>query len=233
MPMPVQRKLIRNGTIRLEVDSVDATLTAIRGSVQAFGGYVSNESQSGDAIGGRRATLTCRIPAEKLDGMLGRVRSLGRILEETITTEDITDRYFDLQASLANQKRLEARLAELLGRPANKLSDLLDVERELARVRTGIDQMEGRQRLWDNQVAFSTLTVNVEGPRPALAAAEGGIGRSLASAVHEAGENFVSFVSGLIAAVGWLVPLVVVLAAAFWLLRKLWRFLRGRRTAKS
>jgi hypothetical protein len=138
-----------------------------------------------------------------------------------------------MEVRIRNEKRLEARLVELLGRPSNNLSDLLNVERELARVRADLDQLEGKQRFWDNQVAFSTLTINIEGPRPALAADEGGVLSTLKNAVKEAGENFVSFVAGLIAAIGWLVPLAVALVAGFWLLRRLWRMVRGRRPAKS
>ena len=232
-PIPVHRKLIRNGTITVEVDSVEAALSAVRASTLSLAGYVSNESQSRDAVMGTRASLTCRVPADKLDSMLEGLKVLGRLRDVTISAEDITEEYFDMDVRIRNRKLLEARLVELLGRPSNNLSDLLNAERELARVRTELDQLEGRQRLWDNQVAFSTLTINIEGPRPVVAAGEGGIWGALRNAVKDAGENFVWFVASVIAALGWLVPLAVALVGGLWLLRRLWRVVRSRRPAKS
>ncbi len=231
VPVPTRRKLIRNASVTLEVDSVDSALAAIRAAAQSLAGYVSEESQSQDTVQGPRASLTCRVPADKLDAMLARVKSLGRPRDVTVTAEDITERYFDLEMRLRNGRQFEARLLQLLARPGNNLADLLNVERELARVRNDLDQLEGRQRLWDNQVGFSTLRVNIEGPRPVLAAGEGGILSALKTAVTNAGENFVAFVAGLIAALGWLLPLTAALAIGVWILRRLWRLVRGRRSA--
>jgi len=227
----VQRKLIRNGSGRLEVDSVEATLAAVRGLAQSLGGYVGSESQTTDTARGPRASITCRVPAEKLDSLIGRLKSVGRLRDLSITADDITEQYFDLEVRIRNGKRLEVRLVELLGRASNNLGDLFNVERELARVRGDLDLLEGKQRFWDNQVAFSTFSVEIEGPRPALAADEGGIWATLANAFKQAGENFVSAIAGLLAATGWLVPVAAALALAFWLLRRLWRLLR-RRSAK-
>jgi hypothetical protein len=231
-PVPTPRKLIRNGTLTLNVESVESALATIRALVQSLGGYISNESQSSDDIRGPRASLMCRVPAEKLDTMLARVKSAGRASEVTITAEDITEQYYDLDARLRNQKQLEARLVQLLSRPSNDLADLLSAERELARVRYELDSLEGKRRLWDNQVTFSTLIVNILGSRPALGASEGGFAQSLKNAVTQAGENFVSFVTGIIALTGWLVPLVVVLWIAVRVLKAAWRFTRSRWRSK-
>jgi hypothetical protein len=232
-PAPVQRKLISNGTVTLDVDSVEAALSAVRASAESFSGYISTQSESRDTVSGPRASLTCRVPAGKLDSMLERLKALGRLRDVTISADDITEQYFDMEVRIRNAKRLEARLVDLLGRPANNLADLLNVERELARVRGELDQLEGKQRFWDKQVAFSTLTINIQGPRPALAADEGGVVSTLKHAVTAAGENFVLFVAGVIAAIGWLVPLGLTFAVGFWLLRRLWRMVRGRRPAKA
>lgn len=77
--------------------------------------------------------------------------------------------------------------------------------------------------------ARPTLTINIRGPRLALAASLGGLVLSLRNAVTQAGENFVSFVTGFIAMGGWLVPLALVLWIAFQLLRIARRFTRSRR----
>ncbi len=229
VPLPARRKLIRNATVTLDVDSVESAVTALRAAAQSLGGYVGDESQSQEGVRGPRGSLTCRVPADRLDAMLARIRSIGRPRDVAVTAEDITEQYFDLEIRLRNQTRLEEQLLALLSRKGNDLGDLLNVERELARVRGEIDSLEGRRRYWDNQVAYSTVTITVEGPRPALAADEGGIWSSLGTAVTDAGENLVGFVAGFIATIGWLAPLVFVLMAGLWVLRRTWRFMRSRR----
>ena len=117
----------------------------------------------------------------------------------------------------------------LLKRPTNKLADLLEAERELARVRTDIDAMEGRKRLWDNQIAYSTVTINVHEPGPVVQG--GGVFRTLWRSFGQSGENFVLTVAKLIALAGTLVPLAVAGLFAFWGGRKLWR--RRRKSSDS
>jgi hypothetical protein len=165
------------------------------------------------------------VPAERLDEVVADLRELGRVESVSLGAEDVTEQYFDLEIRLATQRELEARLRELLRRPSNELSDLLEIERELARVRTEIDQMEGRKRFWDQQVALSTLSVSLAEPRPKVAGGEGGIWRTLAESFRRAGENFVLAVAGILAFTGGLVPVIL----ALWLAWILFAALRRRR----
>jgi hypothetical protein len=161
-----------------------------------------------------------------------RLKGLGKVEDVSVSADDITDQYYDLQIRMENQKRLEKRLLELLNRQTNKLSDLLEVERELARVRTQIDSMEGRKRLWDNQVAYSTLYVNVYEPMPAIAGDDGGAFRTLMRSFGEAANNFVLMIAGIIAASGAIIPLIAVFVFVIWLMLKIWRR-RKRKAAGS
>jgi hypothetical protein len=124
-------------------------------------GNNDGRSQRRDDNATNTASITCRIPADKLDEAIARVRQLGKQEELSITAQDISEEYADLEIEMANQKKLETRLLDLLGRQTNRLSDLLEIERETARVRGTIDQMEGRKRFWDNQLELSTLIVAV------------------------------------------------------------------------
>lgn len=215
------RKIIRNGFLNLEVSSVEEALADIKALVDSANGYVTNESVSQDQYATKSGTITCRVPSEQLDETLEELKQLGKVEHVSITANDITDQYFDLEVRMRNQKELEERLVSLLKRPTNKLADLLAAERELARVRTDIDAMEGRKRLWDNQIAYSTVTINVHEPGPVVQV--GGVFRTLWRSFGRAGENFVLTVAELIALAGTLVPLAVAGLFAFWGGRKLWR----------
>jgi uncharacterized protein DUF4349 len=228
------RRIIRHANQTVEVPHLDPAMESIRRAVSEFGGYTTDESHRQDDNGTHTASITCRVPADKLDQAIARVRELGRQEQLNITAEDISEAYSDLEIQITNQKRLEARLLDLLNRQTNRLADLLEIERETARVRGEIDQMEGRKRFWDNQLALSTLIVTLHEPRPAIASAGGGPWRTLRDAFGEAGDNFVLTIAGIISAAGTLVPLAVVLIILFVVLRwmrRRWRAAKARARA--
>jgi hypothetical protein len=235
VPVPQQRKIIRHGNMSLEVESAEKALEEIKTLVDSLGGYISNESLSEDSYSRKSGSISCRIPSDELDGAMERIKGMGKVEDVSVSADDITDQYYDLEIRIENQKQLEKRLIELLKRPTNKLSDLLDAERELARVRTQIDSMEGRKRLWDNQLAYSTLYVNVQEPMPTVAGDEGGAFRTLMRSFGEAANNFVLMIAGIIAASGAIVPLVAVFVFLGWLIIKLlrWRKKAAPSTAGS
>lgn len=223
--VPTERKIIRNGSLTLEVRALDEALAAIRAATEKAGGYVTNESQGKDQYGARQGAITCRVPAGQLDKTLAAFQALGKVEGVNVSAEDITEQYFNLEIRLRNQQDLETRFRQLLDKPGNKVSDLLEIERELARVRGEIDELEGRKRFWDNQVSLSTLTVQLHEPRPAIVGEGGGILGTLRSAFRQLGENLVGTVAWLIAALGVVVPGVI----ALWIAWRLWRALRARR----
>ncbi len=217
------RKLIRNASLTLEVDSAVAAAVQVRALVGAVGGYVGNESLSEDGYGAKRASLTCRVPAESLDELLEQAQAQGKVESIRITADDITEQYFDLEIRLSTKSELESRLLELLDRSSNDLSDLLQIERELARVRSELDQLEGQRRFWDHQVAMATLQLELHEARPAIAGHEGGVLRTVGRAFHDAGNNFVEAVAFLISSAGGLIPIVGTLGVLIWFLLRLRR----------
>jgi hypothetical protein len=208
-------------------------LARLRDLVRAASGYTTNETRQQEEHAARTASLTCRIPADGLDTILERLKALGTVEQVSIGAEDITEQYFNEEIHLRNQKALETRLLALLDRPTNRLTDLLEIEREVARVRQTIDELEGRKRFWDNQVALSTLTVTLHEPRPVIAQQEGGILATLRGSFRQAAENLVQTTGGIIAASGALIPLGLVCLGLGWGLRRLWRRRQAARQARA
>jgi hypothetical protein len=209
----------------LEVDSVEEILARIKTLVDDAGGYISNENVSEDQYTRRYGSVSCRIPADKLDQAMERIGEWGKVDNVSVHADDITDQYYDLEIRLENQKALAKRLVALLERRTNDLKDLLEIERELARVRTQIDSMEGRKRLWDSQVSMSTLVVDLREPLPKIAGDEGGAWRTLLRSFGDAADNFVLTIAGIISASGAAVPLLAVLVFIGWI----WRSMRKRK----
>jgi len=137
------------------------------------GGYTTSETQSRDDQRVNQGKIEYRVPAGKLESLTAALKSLGSVESLNPSASDITEDYFDLEIRLRNERALETRLLALTDRPANKLSDLIEAERELARVRGEIDQMEGRRRFWDNRVALAALSVSVHEPVPTVGGVAG------------------------------------------------------------
>jgi hypothetical protein len=158
---PAERKLVREGELSLEVDSVAAFRAQLETEVNALGGHVMNgslQNEDGQASSGQ---FTLRLPQDKLASFAEKCRAWGTVTQENLRTREITAEYYDERARLTNAQKLERRLLALVDESANSMKDLLEVERELARVREQIETLEGRLRLYDDQVTLATLVMKV------------------------------------------------------------------------
>jgi hypothetical protein len=213
--------LIRNGAARVEVDSLETAVAAVRALAARVSGYVTNVAMQTGQERIREATLTLRLPAGRFDDALTGLTPIGRVEAVNVSTEDVGEEYVDVQMRLANARRLEERLLELLGSRTGELNDVLAVERELARVREQIERQEGRLRYLRSRVDMSTLTVTVHEPGPLLAKYPGQ--NVLVRALRQSLRNFVNLLAAVIASLGVVLPLAAV-AWVGWLL-----FRRARR----
>jgi hypothetical protein len=204
--------IIRTGDASLLVDSLEAAVARVTQLAAGLGGWVSNTSMQTGPERVRMATLTLKIPAARYDDALGGLDPIGELETVNTNAEDVGEEFVDIQARVANARRLEERLVALLANRTGKLEDVLAVERELARVREEIERHEGRLRYLRSRVSMSTLTVTVHEAAPLL-----GVDPSanvIGEAFTMAWRNFVASVAWLIASLGWIVPLGVIVAAA-------------------
>jgi hypothetical protein len=209
--------LIRTGSASVEVDSLDRALAEVRALAARVGGYVANTSLAAGREQVRAATLELRVPAARFDEVVGGLAPFGRVERVDVQAQDVGEEFVDVSARVANARRLEARLVELLARRTGKLEEVLAVERELARVREEIERYEGRLRYLRTRTATSTLTVTVHERAPLLAATPNAT--PVADAVRDAGRNFVALLAAVIAASGVWVP-VGALAYGVWRWRR-------------
>ena len=107
------------------------------------------------------ARLSSRSLPENLDRFLQKIRGLGELKNQTLGTEDVTKAYFDTDARLKNARVMEQRLIDMMKTKTGKVSDLLQVEKELGRVREEIEKMQGELKYWDSQVQFATVTISL------------------------------------------------------------------------
>ena len=155
------RKLIRNATAELEVVSFDNAVQKITIFANEGHGYIATTNSQKQANGKLRGEAIVKVLPESLDHFLQEIRGLGELKNQTLGTEDVTKAYFDTDARLKNARVMEQRLIEMLNTKTGKVSDLLQVEKELGRVREEIEKMQGELKYWDSQVQFATVTISL------------------------------------------------------------------------
>jgi len=155
------RKLIRNATVELEVAKFDEAVQKITGFANEDRGYVATTSSEKQENGKLKGQIVVKVLPENLDRFLQKLRGLGELKNQTLGTEDITKAYFDTDARLKNARVMEQRLVDMLKKKSDDINDLLQVEKELGRVREQIEQMQGELKFWDSQVQFATVTISL------------------------------------------------------------------------
>ena len=153
--------IIRTAQLALITKDFDNARSAMEAILKRHRGFVGELKVGGSTGSGRTLTATLRVPADQLDASLTELKALGRVESESQTGQDVTSEYVDLQARLANARNTEQRLTDLLRNRTGKLSDVLEVEQEVDRVRGEIEQMEAERKNMSNQVSFATLNATI------------------------------------------------------------------------
>jgi anti-sigma factor RsiW len=153
--------IIRTAQLSLITKEFDKARAQLEVILKRHRGYVGELKVNDTTGSGRTLTATLRIPADQLDATLTEVKTLGRVEAESQSGQDVTSQYVDLQARLSNARNTEQRLTDLLRNRTGKLSDVLEVEQELDRVRGEIEQMEAERKNMSNQVSYATLNATI------------------------------------------------------------------------
>ena len=165
----MNRKIIKDAELTLEVDSPLETQRRVTSIAESQGGFVvtseSKQRQSDDPS--QRVmdvTLIIRVPASQFGPTRDAILALSKhVLNNKDTGQDVTEEFIDLEARVKTQRALEAQFLEIM-KQARKVEDALEVQRQIADVRTEIEKLEGRKRFLENRSSLSTITVNLQSP---------------------------------------------------------------------
>lgn len=158
----VGRKLIRTINIEAETKNLDALLADLDAQLAALGGYVQNKQVRGNAqsTGSRYASLTLRIPAEKLDQFVNHVTDATNILSSGETTEDVTLKFIATESRIAALEAEEARVMELIAKAEN-LNELLTLESKLSNIRQELEEVKSQLKLYENLIDYGTVYLSI------------------------------------------------------------------------
>ena len=156
-----ERMIVRIGNIALVVDDVRRSVTEITALVESFEGYVvsSNSWREGERIIG---TITIRVVAERFADVMRALRALAvDVNSESTSSKDVTEEYIDLSATLKNLEATEEQLLRLMEK-AEKIEDILNVQRELSKTRGEIERTKGRLQYLERTSGTSLIEVHLE-----------------------------------------------------------------------
>jgi uncharacterized protein DUF4349/putative zinc finger protein len=157
--------VIRTATLRIIVKEFGSVRPTVEAVVSQFGGFVDRLSVDADTATARSLTGSLRVPADRISAALDRLRQLGQVVEDGQGSEDVTDQIVDLDARLASARATEQRLTDLLKNRTGRLSDVLSVERELARVRLEIERLDAEKTNTTRRVTYATITIQISEER--------------------------------------------------------------------
>lgn len=157
-----RRMVVKRGSLLVAVKDVRAAQQDAVRMASELGGFVESSDLSGAESKLPRAMLVLRIPSQRFDAALDRVRAMGTLKTESISGEDVTDQYVDVVARIKVMQAEEESYLTML-RAAKKVSELLEIKERLSRVRQEIESLKAREQQLTDLAAMSTLTVSFEG----------------------------------------------------------------------
>jgi hypothetical protein len=199
---PDQRAVVYTANLRVRAEKVDDAAAQAKQFVLGAGGYVDNENSTTDPVS---AHLTFKIPADRYPTVLDQLtKQLGKKLRLEQKAEDVTEQVADVDSRVKSAESALTRLRTLLNK-ANTVGEVLNVSNEIDQRQSDLESLQARQKTLTQRTTFGTVSLSLIGPTKAKAEPEeeptgflGGL---------ESGWNaFTSFLSGLAAAVGWILP---------------------------
>lgn len=217
-------KVVKTGSLTLEVKTLDDALATARTAIVGLGGYVSGSDESND--GDRtRATIVYRIPAARWDDALAALRHLAtKVVGERTNAVEVTSQVIDLDARVRNLRATESALQAIMAK-ATKISDILEVQQQLTEVRGQIEQLSTEQAHLVDQAALGTLAVEFSVPVAAVTTTREGwdpgaeVDRAVASLVG-LGQGIASFGIWLAIVVLPVLVLLAILGGLAWVVAR-------------
>ncbi len=156
------QKLVKTINLTMETKEFDKCMQNINQKTTELGGYVESSKLSGRAeTHSRYASVTLRIPSDRIEEMRGTLADFATITYSTESTKDVTLEYVDAESRL---KALRTELDTLLNlmESATKLSDIMSIQSQITSVRYQIESYESRLRTMQNKVSYGTISISVE-----------------------------------------------------------------------
>jgi len=221
-------KIIKTASIQLEVKKgeFEKKFFEIATLAEANNGFVSNSQSYSDSEGKLTSgTITIRVEQKNFDTVVNKIKELGTVKSVQLGGTDVTQEYVDLESRLKNLQAQEQVLLDML-KKATKVSDMLEVQKELNIVQGDIEVIKGRMNYLDNMVSYSTIDVSLAEPQAITESAEGGFW----GAVKRGARGALTVIRGMTTVLIVMSPILVLIAI---ILIIIWQSLRARNRKRA
>lgn len=223
----IDRKLIKYKYLTMETIEFDRTIDLIYAKVESMGGYVETSNVEGKSRFNERsnedrgAHFEIRVPSNKLDQFTNSLGDAGDIIRDETGSEDITGQYFDTEARLKSLQIQEERLLTILTK-AEKLQDIIEIERELSTVRYEIENLTGTLKKWDNLVDYSRVTLDVYQVKQLSPSNTNTFYERVRRAFNRSVDSLIKFFQNIAIGMVVLLPYIPLILLVIWIIRKLY-----------
>lgn len=233
------RKLIKNVNMEVETEEFDTLLGKVEQKVSALGGYVeSSHTYNGSSYYGsnnRNASMTIRIPAEKLDDFLSEVAESSNVISRNDSVTDVTLQYVDMESHKKVLIAEQDRLLELMEQ-VESIEDIITLENRLSEVRYQIESMEAQLRTYDNQIAYSTIYLNIDEVTKLTPVKEQStwekISTGFVESLYGVGTGILNFIIKFIISLPYLVVWAIVIFVIILIIKLIRKSMRKRKEKK-
>lgn len=210
----VERKIVYTATVEAVVNDFEAAQRKLLELIRQFQGMLAQSDITGTSGVQRTGHWKIRIPVAQFEGFLQEVAKLGELQRNATDSKDVTEEFYDLEARLKNKKMEEERLQNHLKSTTAKLQEILEVEKELSRVREEIERLEGRRNLLLNLTSLTTVDITLREIRDYKPPSAPTFGTQVSRTFSTSWERLQEFGMGLVliavALVPWLPVLLVI-----------------------
>ncbi|MEK5393231.1 DUF4349 domain-containing protein [Margalitia sp. FSL K6-0131] len=196
-----------------------------------WGGYIVDQRLYEDTKERQEGYLTVRVPQAQFQIFLSKVKLLGiKVENQSVSGQDVTEEYVDLQSRLKSKKLTEKRLTQFMNE-AKDTKTLLEISNELSKVQEEIETLEGKIKYLDNQVDFSTVTINLAENKVVVP----GLENNQLNTWEKTKKQFMKSINFLVSFLSWLIvfvignlPVIVLLGLIGFIVFLIWKYRRKK-----
>ena len=212
------KRIQRNANLNIEVKSINESIDKLNNIISSFGGEIISSNKGGFDYGQPYANIRLRVLSENLDSILIEFKKLSsKVISENIYTNDVSEEFIDIEARLKIMKSTENRFNDLLSK-SEKIEEIIQVEKELMRIRGDIESLEGRLNYLTKTTDTSEINLNLNEQIPIT-----GESWKINEEFKEAFKNLLGFAKSLtnfVINVIVFIPVILVAGILVFLLRK-------------
>ncbi|MCP2026357.1 putative nucleic acid-binding Zn-ribbon protein [Flavobacterium sp. HSC-32F16] len=211
----IEQKIIKQASLRFETNDLEETYKQIQTAVKQSQGKVQNDSEGKD-YGTLYRNITIRVPSQNFDNFINTIsKGVSYFERKEITAEDVTEQYIDLTTRLKNKRKLEERYLQILQK-ATKISEILEIEKQISIIREEIEAKEGQLKYLESRVSESTVTIEFYKNLPEQEAVQLSYGSKVWTAIKSGFFSLSSFFISIISI--W--PFIIIIVVLAYFIRK-------------